>query len=266
MTTTMFRHEVTLQKIERLDPENVFLTFVAPELARGSKPGQFIELKTNQFLNRPFGVALRDLDEGTIGIGVRLVGEGTKAIFSLKEGETVTLFGPFGNGFSVSEKTTRAYVIGGGTGIYPLLYLLQALRQKKIKTFTGCGFQSLTQALFRDDFRDISDDYLTACMIGEGDISGTAVDALAELYERHGKEEGTAVYACGPIPMLKAVNAWCESKDIAAECSFEARMGCGFGVCRGCAIPVIRDGHKTFDRCCVEGPVFKRDVVAWEDL
>lgn len=266
MMERKYRHDATITKVDHLDEDNVFLTLNAPELSELSKPGQFVELETSQFLNRPFGVAICDKKAGTVGIGVRKVGKGTKEIFEYKAGDKATLFGPFGYGFSISEKTSRAYVVGGGTGIYPLLFLLQELKRAGIKTYTGCGFQSLTHALMIDDFSHISDDYLTACEIGEADVSGTAVDALAELYERHGQSDGTIVYACGPIPMLKAVNAWCEENGIDAECSFEARMGCGFGVCRGCAIPVIRDGQPTYDRCCVEGPVFRRGVVDWEGL
>ena len=251
--------------IEWLDSENALLGLNAPEAARLAQPGQFVLLAAGQMLNRPLGVALTDPESGMVTVGIKKVGSGTGALLDLEQGSAIRLLGPFGHGFSL-DNVNRAYVVGGGTGIFPLLFLLHVLRSRGVETFAGCGFRTLQQALLQEDFSDVSDQYLTACESGGGDVSGTAVDALDALYLGHGRTERTRVFACGPIPMLQAVNRWCETHDVAAECSFEARMGCGFGICRGCAVPVLKAGALDYDRCCVEGPVFDRRRIAWEAL
>lgn len=262
---TPYKETAVLSEINWLDRDHALLTLEAPEAAALALPGQFVELEASHFLNRPFGVALTDKAAGTLTVGIKRVGSGTGALLERKAGDTIRLLGPFGCGFSLN-RVDRAYVIGGGTGIFPLLFLLRALRDRQIDTYTGCGFRSLQHTMLQADFLESSDQYLTACEIGGGDVSGTAVDALDELFRRHGRTENTRVYACGPIPMLTAVNRWCETREIEAECSFEARMGCGFGICRGCAVPVLKDGALNYDRCCVEGPVFDRRRIAWEAL
>lgn len=257
--------EATVTAVTHLDAENTFLTFKAPPMAALAKPGQFVEIKTPFFLNRPFGIAYADKMAGTISIGVREVGAGTRYLKALAPGDTLTVIGPLGHGFDL-RRVERAYVIGGGSGIYPLLFLLEALEEKKIAAYTGCGFRSASDIVVGEAFKLASDAFLTACELPGGDLTGTALDALDELYRRHGPGGRTVVFACGPIPMLKAINLWCEANNVPAQMSFEARMGCGYGICRGCAIPCNVDGETTYLRCCLEGPVFPHKRIAWEVL
>jgi dihydroorotate dehydrogenase (NAD+) catalytic subunit len=229
------------------------------------EPGQFYMLATEShweqrggrpFLPRAFSVA----DVGPAAGGVRLdfliegVGPGTDRLCELVEGERVWLNGPLGNSFSIprelSENAAGAILVGGGIGIAPLALWRRRLAAANVPIRVLLGFRDEAHSGGLDDLFACCE---VALASDDGHIGhhGYVTDLLSAMLA--GDDAQTAVvYACGPPPMLDAVQALCSSKAVAAELAMESPMACGYGACYGCAIP---KGDGTYLRLCVDGPV-----------
>ncbi|MBQ2047794.1 MAG: dihydroorotate dehydrogenase electron transfer subunit, partial [Schwartzia sp.] len=110
--------------------EDVFrLELLCPEIAAYSKPGMFVQVRVDKgmlLLRRPFGIA--DVKDKSITVFYRVLGEGTKALTSVKSGDLLNVLGPLGNGFKTDAK--RPLLVGGGMGLAPLLYLARFYQGK----------------------------------------------------------------------------------------------------------------------------------------
>jgi dihydroorotate dehydrogenase electron transfer subunit len=99
---------------------------------------------------------------------------------------------------------------------------------------------------------------------GTAGAKGLVTDTLPDAMDRIGAE---IVYACGPMPMLRAVGAVAQHRGVRAQVAVEEAMACGIGVCMTCVLPVRgTDGRARFVRSCVEGPVFDAAAVRWNDV
>ena len=226
--------------------------------------GQFYMLATEHgwsgdgerpFLPRAFSVA-----EATSGsAGVRLsflledVGPGTHRLADLVEGEGLMLTGPLGRPFSLPRElnpdAAGAILVGGGIGLAPLAIWRRTLAEQGIAERSLLGFRDREHSggleLFRcSEVRLASED-------GHAGHHGYVTDLL-ELMLTGDSAATAAVYACGPPAMLEAVREMCRDRGVTAELAMEAPMGCGFGACFGCAVPLTEGGYM---RLCIEGPV-----------
>ncbi|MBR6232619.1 MAG: dihydroorotate dehydrogenase electron transfer subunit, partial [Erysipelotrichaceae bacterium] len=180
----------------------------------------------------------------------KAVGEGTKMMSELKEGELDLLIG-LGNGYDLSKSGERPLLIGGGVGVPPLYYLAKKLREHGKEVSVILGFNKKDEIFMEKEFIDLGCRVLVTTADGSYGTKGFVSDVMDEV-------EYSYFYTCGPIPMLRAVNNKAKTE---GEFSFEERMGCGFGACMGCSIKV-KDGYK---RVCKEGPVFERKEILWQD-
>ena len=226
----------------------------APEIASLAKPGQFVNLycrDSSRILPRPISIC--EVQGDKVRLVYRVMGEGTKEFSGLKKGDTVDLMGPLGNGFPLKEGVCA--LIGGGVGIPPLLEMAKRLPGEK---YALLGYRNSSMFLL-EDFVPYAR-VLAATEDGSFGVKGNVIDIL-----RTRDVKPDVIYACGPKPMLKAVQAYAKENGIPAYLSLEERMACGIGACLGCVCHTTEvDEHSRVDnrRVCKDGPVFEaREVV-----
>ena len=226
------------------------MTLKAEEIAAEAKAGQFISVYLNnksKILPRPISICGIDKAAGTLRIVYRTVGDGTKELSDYKEGETVKILGPLGNGFTQKDK--KAILIGGGIGIPPMLELMKQLDCEKTAVL---GYRD-SDMFLKDEFETVGD-VVISTEDGSFGTKGNVIDAIKEQ-----GVEGSIIYACGPTPMLRGIKAYAEEMGIEAQISMEERMACGIGACLACVCKskdVDSHSHVQNKRVCKDGPVF----------
>jgi dihydroorotate dehydrogenase electron transfer subunit len=245
-------------------PQTYLFRLEAPEIAAEAKPGQFIMAGCGKdtFLPRPFSI--HRIDGGQIVLLFKVVGKGTDWLAHQQKGDSLNIFGPLGNGFTVSPDSRNLLLAGGGIGIAPLCFLADyALTQGKTVTIiqgaaTGsCLFPiSSPQKLFNKGVYPGSLHVFNATEDGSEGFKGLATQLIP-----HYLKNIDQVYACGPMPMYKTMAQMPELKGKDVQLSLEIMMGCGTGVCYGCTIKT-RSGLK---QVCKDGPVFGMELIL-EDL
>ncbi len=228
----------------------------AEEIAAQAKPGQFISVYVNdksKILPRPISICGIDAEKGILRIVYRIAGEGTKQMSSYQKGDSVKILGPLGNGFTM--KKDRAILIGGGIGIPPMLELAKQLDGPKSIVL---GYRD-SQMFLKDEFEAYGDVFVST-EDGSVGTKGNVIDAIKEQ-----GVEGNVIYACGPTPMLKGIQAYAAENGIEAQISLEERMACGIGACLACVCQskeADEHSHVCNKRVCKDGPVFDaREVV-----
>lgn len=210
-------------------------------------PGQFVNVSVpGVLLPRPISVT--DYKGNQLSLIYRVVGKGTDAMTHLEKGDAITLLTGLGNGFDLDVETKKPLVIGGGLGAAPLFYLIKELKKRGAKPKVLLGFKNGYESFYRGQFKRIIDDIETAY-----DEDGILV---TDLLKNLTKEDYDYFYACGPKPMLEAVNNIATSD---GEFSLESRMACGIGMCKCCSVET-NDGMKTL---CKDGPVLKKGTIRW---
>jgi dihydroorotate dehydrogenase electron transfer subunit len=244
--------------------DHYLLVLKEDKLPRETMPGQFVNLRINNredlLLRRPFSVALVKPEQSLFEIVYRVVGKGTAAMTDLQPGDTVDLLGPLGKGFTIPENSSTCLLIGGGCGVAPLWAVAEHLHRADSKTIAMLGFQASDKVFGEDVFRTYGAETVVTTDDGSYGLKGFVSEHLDTLLNRRIDR----AYVCGPIPMLKAVAPLLMRAGIACEVSLEEHMGCGFGVCLSCVVPV-RDGDTSEkQRVCAEGPVFNLEDIVVE--
>ena len=161
------------------------------------------------------------------------------------------IVGPLGNGFPKKEK--KAFLIGGGIGIPPMLQLAKELNCEKQIVL---GFRD--ELFLMDEFKNQGKVYV-ATEDGSAGTEGNVLDAI-----RENGLDAEIIYACGPMPMLRALKEYAEKNHIECWISMEERMACGIGACLACVCQSKeKDAHSNVKnkRICKEGPVFRAEEV-----
>lgn len=226
------------------------LVFSLPE-AVSVRAGQFVNLSVGggHLLRRPLAVCKAEGKE--IAVCFQVKGEGTKLLASMGAGMRLNVLMPLGNGFFAKEEEKKIAVVGGGVGIFPMISVIREYAQKKqIHAYIGfrsekavCGMEELKKAEFLTVVTD------------DGSFGGkmNAVQAFCSDLEAHPEHRPDVVFACGPVPMLRALKNATLSLKIPAYVSLEERMGCGIGACLVCVCDRTNGEHA---RVCKDGPVF----------
>lgn len=236
--------------------EQVFeMVLDCPEVAAKARPGQFVNLycrNKGRLLPRPISVCETDRDHGRVHLVYAILGKGTREFSSYLAGESVELMGPLGNGYPLEQGSGDSLIIGGGVGTPPMVELCKQLQGPKTIVV---GFRSNP---FLVDRLAQYGDVLITTDDGSVGYKGHVVQLLEE------KQLTGTIYACGPTPMLRGVQAYAQKNNLKAYISLEERMGCGFGSCVGCAARIRADNEIgwTYKKVCKDGPVFdSREVV-----
>lgn len=214
------------------------------------KPGQFVNIKLDGFyLRRPISVS--DWDEDSITIIYKVVGTGTEVMKSLEAGSALDVLSPLGNGFDITDCGDRPLVVGGGVGVPPMYGVAKEMIKAGKKPVVVVGFNEANQVFLTDELEKLGAEVHVATADGSVGTKGFVTDVIKDL-------EYTSVSACGPEPMLRAMDIVIP-KEIPGLFSFEERMGCGFGACMGCSCQT-KYGNK---RICKDGPVLERGEIIW---
>ena len=253
-------------RVEELGGGMVELTAHLPHLAATARAGEFAQLRCGPgpvpLLRRPFSVAW--VEGETCSFVFDRVGEGTRRLAAMRPGDMLTSLGPLGVGFTMRASMSRVVCVAGGLGCAPFPLLAAQARDmgiEEVVVLHGAATASrlypaerFTRGLSGVRVVESTDD-------GSRGVRGLVVDLIGAALP------ADAVFACGPNPMLAATASRLTGASPAvAEASLEAPMGCGFGTCLGCALPVRRDGGTAWALCCREGPVMPMDAVDWDGL
>lgn len=218
-----------------------------------TRAGQFVNIAIpGKYLRRPISVNRYFTRERNLRLLYNVVGEGTEILSKLKPGQEIDLLVGLGNGFSIPENIRHPLLLGGGIGAAPLLQLSYDLMENGVKPQVVIGYNSAHDSFgIEKELRDMGIVAYVATIDGTAGTKGYVTDVITEK-----KLNFDYFYACGPLPMLKAVS----SLPTEGELSLECRMGCGFGACMCCSIETVKGPR----RICKEGPVFKKSELIWK--
>ena len=222
-------------------------------------PGQFVEIRVDNssttFLRRPISINYVDSENNELWLLVHVVGDGTKGISQLKEGDTLNCVLPLGNGFSIPDTPGNTILlIGGGVGTAPLLYYGEYLRKKGCTPIFLLGGRTAEDLMQLDLFKNIGEVYTTTEDGSMGEKGFVTNHSILT------KKTFDAIATCGPKPMMVAVAKFADAHDIPCEVSLENMMACGVGACL-CCVEKTNEGHNVC--VCKEGPVFNSKVLQW---
>lgn len=234
------------------------LTVHCPEIAQLAQPGQFVHILPKGFsLRRPISIAGIDKKNGTLRIVFVIKHKGTQAIADLNQGDMLDMIAPLGHGFTLLPDAQHVILVGGGIGVPPMLPLADYYGQKATAV---SGFRTFQQVILQEDLEASGAQVICCTEDGSaGAVKGFVTTPLEQLLS----EGVDAVFACGSIPMLKAVAEVCLRNKTYCEVSLEERMACGVGACLGCACKIKKDGQEEFLHVCKNGPVFNAEEVCW---
>jgi dihydroorotate dehydrogenase electron transfer subunit len=241
--------------------DDIFLLELhAPAIADIAVPGQFVNIACDGFLRRPISICGLDRKRGTFRVAIRVKGHGTEYLRDREIGAVLSIQGPLGNSFDLTD-VRRCIVVGGGIGIFPLMFLLDEARLRGIETVAVCGYRSADESFCTREMQSKADVVCFASDRGGMDFHGNASQALSQIVDW----TDATVFTCGPAPMMRSVATFCIEHDLPCFVSLEERMGCGTGICLVCSCKV-KAGTDDFEykRCCCDGPVFAASEVLWE--
>ena len=249
------------------------------DIAERALPGQFVHIQVakglDPLLRRPFSIADMDPKAGTITLLYRIKGKGTEILAQALVGETLSVMGPLGTGFTIPEEG-ELILVAGGIGSFPLLPLAKAAQEKKIPCKFYWGGENIgffnSAGLELWEKREIP--VFLSSLDGSAGVKGNALDLLNEelLGEKAlGRDfqgqalKGYSAALCGPQGMLKSVCHVLLDAGADVEVSLEERMGCAIGACLGCVCTLQDETGKVYrGKVCTDGPVFKGKEVLWD--
>lgn len=239
------------------------LRLAAPGVAGPAQPGQFVHLRCappdafDPLLRRPLSLHRIDPAGEWIEVLFRVVGRGTSYLAGLQPGDPADLLGPLGRGFPMSlEPGQKPVIVGGGIGAAPLAALAEGLARQGTPALAVIGAQTASALAALAVFEKAADEVIVTTDDGSSGRPGFVTGPLADVLK---DRPGMVVYACGPEPMLKRVQAMTVGRP--AYLSLETRMACGVGACLGCVVRAAAPGalegaEPHYHRVCHDGPVF----------
>ncbi|MCI0502419.1 MAG: dihydroorotate dehydrogenase electron transfer subunit [Fusobacteria bacterium] len=233
------------------------ITIDLQNIAKEALPGQFVEIKTGDLplLRKPISIFDVDKNNGLVSLLYQVRGKGTKNLSGFKSGEYIDIIGPLGNGFTIDKKEQEILLVGGGIGIAPLYYLGKELKSKGNSLKFILGYSCKDESYAVDFFRQVAEVEIST-MDGSLGCKGH----VGRIVEKLDISKVTAIYACGPEPMLKYLKKFEQEVDL--ELSLEAYMGCGLGACISC---VCEKTDGSYARVCKDGPVFKGKEISFNE-
>ncbi|KGR73831.1 dihydroorotate dehydrogenase electron transfer subunit [Ureibacillus sinduriensis] len=238
---------------------HIFELTLQGQIVQDMNPGQFVHIRVSDsfepLLRRPISIANINKEANEATVIYRAEGRGTSILSQKQVGDEVDVLGPLGNGFPVDavREGGTALLVGGGIGVPPLYELSHQLNARGIRTIHVFGFATEQVCFYEDQFTTLGDTHFVT-VDGSKGTKGFVTDLLEEL-----KPEFDVFYACGPLPMLRALEGFYPEKQ--GYLSFEERMGCGIGACFACICQTTDQSDKNYVKVCSDGPVFPKGVV-----
>jgi len=233
----------------------------------GAKPGQFLMLRVsdriNPLLRRPFSIHRLIAPDGHpegVELLYKVAGEGTQRLSRYKKGAYVDILGPLGNGFSIPGNCHHIFIVAGGIGVAPMLFMASDLKKKGIdltKSMVFLGGRSRDDLLCEKDFMSLGIRPRPITEDGSAGEKGLVTDPLEMAIK---KDRPDIICACGPVGMLRVVARIAAKHTVPCQVSIETIMACGMGACLGCAVAIKGESDK-YLHACRDGPVFDANVL-----
>ncbi|NIK10723.1 dihydroorotate dehydrogenase electron transfer subunit [Alkalibacillus almallahensis] len=251
----MIIEDMTIQKNECIALNTFEMVISGEEIPLQIQSGQFVHIQIGDgklnMLRRPISVADINRISKTITLIYHVTGDGTKWLSTLTEGTMVNVLGPLGNGFEIKHaEGNHILIVGGGVGVPPLYHLTKQLVRHHQVTVV-LGFATHEAIFYESAFQQLAETYV-ATNDGTYGYHGVVTDVINQL-----DQPFQYYYACGPSPMLQAVQR--QMTDTHGQLSFEERMGCGVGACFACVCEAKND--KGYVKICQDGPVLQANEV-----
>jgi dihydroorotate dehydrogenase electron transfer subunit len=230
----------------------------APQIARESRPGQFVHVRLSDgidpLLRRP--MSIYRIGPDTIDLLVRMTGRGSRMMVERPAGESLDCLGPLGNGFTVHPTTRNLLMVGGGSGVAPLVALAEQSVAKELSVVLLFGARSADR-VFPSSLLPPEVEYAVATNDGSMGRQGMVTDLMTDYLGW-----ADAVYACGPHQMFLSMLDVARRVNLqkSVQVSMEENMACGVGACFGCVVETRRGEMKSV---CEDGPVFEMRHLVW---
>jgi dihydroorotate dehydrogenase electron transfer subunit len=278
---TIFLEEARVLDQKAFDGDQFVIRVEAPKCAARAEPGSFAHLACDAAIpmRRPLSIMRADARAGWVEMLYKVLGSGLHALAARKPGDTVSVLGPIGRGFTLHSERPRLLLIGGGVGIPPMVFLAERLRERQDANWKplvlmgseipfpfqtrpsqivvagmpagaiGCmpmldewGIPS--RLATRADFPGCFEGFVT--QLAESWLNTLSPKELAEV----------EIFSCGPTVMLDATAKLARRYGVACQVSLEEFMACAVGGCAGCTVLVQTVDGPAMKRVCVDGPVF----------
>ncbi len=274
----------SLTEVKRYSGEQYIVRLHAPETASRATPGSFAHISCDETIpmRRPLSIMRADRTAGTIDILFKVMGDGLRALAARRVGDSLSVLGPIGKGFTYDNKRPRALLIGGGVGIPPMVFLAEELKKTSAaKTVVlmgselpfpfemGASTESVTgiDAQVNSCMQELESQGIPSRLASLAGFDGCFDGYVTELARSHlatltaAERREVQLYACGPTPMLEATARLAAEFGVPCQVSLEEFMACAVGGCAGCAVEVTTDAGVAMKRVCVDGPVFAAETV-----
>lgn len=243
----------------QLNHDNHLIVLRAEDQLEKIVPGQFVNIlipdTSATYLRRPFSIHTVDYKCNTLSVLIKTVGNGSRRLVKVEEGETLDVIYPLGNGFSIPQAGDKVLLIGGGVGIAPMMFLADEAKKNGADVHILLGARSNLDHVLIDEFEMLGTVHFTT---NDGSFGTKGFVTDHEIIS--GNTVFDRIYCCGPDAMMHAVARKAKTLNIDCEVSLENMMACGFGVCL-CCVTKTNEGNKCV---CTEGPVFNINKLEWQ--
>jgi len=254
-----FVTEFTVVQNTALNATNFLVKVKAPNSLPRIAPGQFVNVEipnsSEVFLRRPFSVFEVNYADNTLSMIVKILGRGSKTLTKVKEGDQLSLVYPLGKSFTYPVSTDRILLIGGGSGVAPMLFLARESGLQAENVDLILGARTADDHIIADEYRQFANLHYAS---EDGSLGEKGFVTQHSVFTRDLKAYDK-IYACGPDGMMRAVAKDAKAAGVFCEVSLENLMACGFGVCLCCIEPTTKGNLCV----CTDGPVFNINELKW---
>lgn len=252
--------DLTVSSVERLNEKYSLIRLTDTEKPLPAMlPGQFVEVRVDNspktFLRRPISINFVDYETNELWLLVAAIGEGTRRMVQLSEGDKLNCVLPLGNRFTKpANKNDKVLLVGGGVGVAPLLFFGKELKSMGAEPYFLLGARSAGDLLETEYFSMYGKVFFTTEDGSEGEKGFVTDHSILQ------KEHFDMIFTCGPKPMMMAVARYAKQRGIECEVSLENKMACGIGACLCCV-----EGTTEGNLCvCKDGPVLNIKKLLWQ--
>lgn len=251
--------DLKVSSVEALSPKHVLIKLTDEKPLPDMLPGQFVEVRVDDspttFLRRPISINFVDRTNNELWLLVAAIGDGTRRLSRLQQGDTLNCVLPLGNGFTMPrEVSEKVLLVGGGVGVAPLLYFGQKIKEQGGEPTFLLGARTAADLLELDLFKAVGRVFVTTEDGSEGERGFVTNHSVLS------QERFDQISTCGPKPMMMAVARYAKAENISCEVSLENKMACGVGACL-CCVEKTTEGNVCV---CKEGPVLNINKLSWQ--
>lgn len=248
-----------LTENKQLNKDNFLLVLQSPIPLTGIFPGQFVNVEIKDasdiFLRRPFSILDVDYEKQTISLLIKILGRGSKKLTEASVGLEISVVFPLGRSFTLPDKNDHILLIGGGSGMAPMLFLSKTCGLDPANVNVLIGARTLADHIDVSNYLKYGRFFFTT---EDGSFGEKGYVTNHSIFKGH-LSQFSKIYTCGPDLMMKSIGRTAIEKNIFCEVSLENMMACGFGVCL-CCVEDTKTGHKCV---CTDGPVFNVNDLKW---